>query len=300
MPNLFRSYIKKREEAIKADWEDLKNLSIKTKKILLIFIIQNISAFLFAILDKDLPVFPLIGYGFLICFCFSIVNLTSNDVGKWTRYSLYSYSIVIPIAFLCSTHLTIFHNWDKNYSELISFSGETFKPKKGDFCEYDDRDMSPSGKSGRRNREKCVPNPHFLYIQSKNKKLRFSCSKTAEYYFCDELKDYFNKNNQDLKDVSVKYAIQQKYFNQDFPVLIFRGLTFFSEHLSFVDFSQLKQNVIYEISHQGKVIYDYEYFIQKYRQQRIKHAIYMIYLVLNSIVFIFIYRSFFQKAKTYK
>ena len=168
-------------------------------------------------------------------------------------------------------------------------------PKKGDFCEYDDEDMIPS-KSG--HRQECFPTYKFLYIQSDNQKLRFSCSKAAHSYFCDELKDYFNENNKYLKDISVKYAVQQKYFNQDFPVLIYRGLTFFPEYLSSVDFSKLKQFVIYEISYQGKVIYNYEYFINKYRQQRIKHAIYMIYLVLNSIVFIFIYRSIFQKAKT--
>lgn len=303
MPNLFRSYIKKREEAIKADWEDLKNLSIKTKKILLIFIIQNVSAFLFAILDKDLPAFTLTyTYGFILCFVFVVFDLKGNGVKK---LALYLYSIIIPVSFLCFTHIAIFHNWDKNYSELISFSGETFVPKANEFCDYDDRSFTMSKNSYVKPKDGCKePNLNFLYIQSDSQRLRFSCSKSI-FYGCDEVEAYFNKKWKDIlsskEKLSVKYAIQQKYLN--YPMLTARGLAFFPELWLRLDkhefkLSYLKQMYIYEISHQGKVIYNYEYFIQKYRHQRIKHAIYMIYLVLNSIVFILIYRSIFKKAVT--
>lgn len=300
MPNLFRSYIKKREEAIKDDWEDLKNLSIKTKKILLIFIIQNISAFLFAILDKDLPAFTLTyTYGFILCFVFVVFDLKGNGVKKW---ALYLYSIIIPVSFLCFTHIAIFHNWDKNYSELISFSGETFVPKANEFCDYDDKHIAIRSRD---NDLSCrEPNVNFLYIQSENQKLRFSCSKSI-FYGCDEVEAYFNKKWKDIlssrENLSVKYAVQQKYLA--IPYITIRGLSFFPKLFPKLiseppETPSLKQWVIYEISYQDKVIYNYEHFIQKYRQQRIKHAIYMIYLVLNSIVFIFIYRSIFQKAKT--
>ena len=269
------------------------------RKILQIFVIHNISIFLFLLIDNDLSILD------LLCFELAIYIVFIKDSVK--SYWYYLFCILVPVVFVLSTHLTIFYNWNKNYSELTSFSGETFYPKDEEFCGDDDRNLTIKRRKSRNteygnNSNKCKPTMRFLYVQSENQKLRFSCDKTISYG-CDEINEYFNKSkrlhliNKDVllnnEKIYVKYAEQSKYLTR-IPFVTIKSFTLSPEILS------PKQLVIYEISHQDKVIYDYDYFIKKYKWQRTKYILYTIYLVLNSIVFIFVYRSVFQKLSVHR
>ena len=266
------------------------------KKLLYTLIIQIISVSLYLFIDLDFHIFNLI--------CIELVIFVIFIKGSTKTYLYYLLCIFIPTIFIVRNHLTIFENWNVDYDKLTSFSGSTFYPQDG-FYDEDDYSHHTSRTINRRSNRtftKYSPSMRFIYLQSDNEEARFSCDKTISYG-CNEINNFFGKKNwanlintdilYDKKILSIKYFEQDKYaFN--YPTVILNSFTLSPE------IPRPKQGVIYEIAYQGKVIYDYNYFISKYKRQRYKYMLYAVYLILNSICFIFIYRSVFRKISVSK
>lgn len=264
------------------------------RKLLRILIIQNISVFLYLFIDPDFYIFNLFCIE-LALFIILIKNSTKN-------YLYYILCVFIPLVFILSNHLTIFENWNIDYNKLKYFSGTTFYPQDAFYDEDDYSHHSSHKRINRHNSTIYNPSMRFIYLQSDTEQARFSCDKTIRYG-CNEINNFFgykNLNNlinedilYDKRKLSIKYFEQDKYF-ANFPLVITKSFTINK------NIPRPKQGVIYEIAYQGKVIYDYNYFISKYKRQRYKYILYAVYLILNSICFMFIYHSVFQELSFYK
>ena len=108
----------------------------------------------------------------------------------------------------------------------------------------------------------------FTLVTGLNKKNNKNFVCFPKYDAC-----YKEKSKYYRKNISVKYA----EFSVSFPVA---GII-----PAFID-----RRVIYEIEHNGKIIYSYNYFINKYSQQQRNLRIFAIYLIVNSLVFCIFYQ----------
>ena len=118
-----------------------------------------------------------------------------------------------------------------------------------------------------------IPSFH-LVLKNNKQKFGFRCSPLHHYDSCNrEISQYFGYASENYygNDISVKYA--------DISHI---------EMMFVVPFIS-KEKVIYEIKHNDKIIYGYDYFINKFSQQRKNLLIFVVYLILNSVVFCFFY-----------
>ena len=106
-----------------------------------------------------------------------------------------------------------------------------------------------------------------ITLQKDKQERSFQCSFIDDDDCYDEFKQYFGADNQYGQNISIKYA--------EFSGFIVPFLN--------------DEKIIYEIKHNDKIIYGYDYFINKFSQQRKNLLIFVVYLILNSVVFCFFY-----------
>ncbi|MBQ9682548.1 MAG: hypothetical protein IJV35_04685 [Neisseriaceae bacterium] len=104
-------------------------------------------------------------------------------------------------------------------------------------------------------------------LQKDEQERCFQCSFIYYDECYDEFKQYFGADNQYGQDISIKYA----------------------EFSSFIIPFLNDEKIIYEIKHNDKIIYGYDYFINKFSRQQKNLRIFAVYLILNSVVFCIFY-----------
>ena len=104
-----------------------------------------------------------------------------------------------------------------------------------------------------------------LGVKSDNKYRSFGCSFSGFLFgssCTEELVSYFGRSNTYGQNMSIKYY-------------------------NFT--AAMTGNVVYEMKHNDKVIYDYNYFVSKYHKQQRNSIIYAVYLIANTLVFCIFY-----------
>ena len=170
---------------------------------------------------------------------------------------------------LCAFHILM--NFDgfltsarREYNELKSFSGILFHPS---FCNR--RGSSCSGRIFLKS-----PEADSRDLKSSEQYFDFYCDRFLVWSCNEELKKYFGKYPVYLEGkvvISVKYA-EFRHYEELLPFITTRG-----RH-------------IYEISHNGKIIYPYEYFIDKYSTGKKNFYIFTIFLLGITIGFGVVYK----------
>lgn len=161
---------------------------------------------------------------------------------------------------LCASHMLMnfdafFTDVNRGYNELKSFSGIIFEPGRG------------GGKGG-------ALGEHINLKSPEGNRRNLGGGEPYSGFYCDrflgktcieELKKYFGDSGQG-KAITVKYA-EFKHYGEFLPFIANKG------------------GLIYEISHDGKIIYPYEYFIDKYSTGKKNFFIFTIFLLGTSIGF---------------
>lgn len=224
-------------------------LSIK-QKFLTVFIIQDISLLLALI-------FLGANFGLLIFISLLVFWFFYNSDNLTKKY-FFIFSIVMMCSWLLENSMSLRSDINVDYNQLKSYSGNTA---------HDSHGRGPG------------LHHHFMKLEkNRNGNYRdgghrnFICGIKYFSSCSEELRDYFGKGNIYDKNISVKYA--------EFPDIntIVFIIPFFTD-----------ENIIYEIKHNDKIIYDYDYFISKYSQEQKNAKIYAIYLILNTLIFCVFY-----------
>lgn len=224
-------------------------LSVK-QKFLTVFIVQYISIILvFLILDVDTEINFFTFIGIPIYFG---TIISESPIKK----TFFIFNIIIILLFLPDNCFNLMQNFNIDYNQLKNYSGKNIR-------------NSTSGKS--------ITSAHFALKKDEEKTMYFTCSPISkdfddcykellQYFGYGDYGDSYYGNN-----ISVKYA---EFYHFQMLMII----PFFH-----------KEKVIYEIKHNDKIIYGYDYFINKFSQQRKNLLIFVVYLILNSVVFCFFY-----------
>ena len=112
-----------------------------------------------------------------------------------------------------------------------------------------------------------------LILNKDGIKSSFDCSITSYGSCYKEIKQHFNIKNLYGHSISVKYHEFSSY-----DVLMW-----------IIPFHYRNPKNIYEIKHNGDILYSYDYFINKYSRQQRNLRIFAIYLIVNSLVFCIFY-----------
>lgn len=175
-----------------------------------------------------------------------------NKEIKYTYKTFLIYCIFIILFWLPANSFNLMQNFNVDYNQLKDYSGESI----------------PSVSSGRSG------GVSYLVLKKNKQGMSFICSpldtKIDDCY--KELEEYFGRGERYGKNLSVKYGeIQQ-----------FRMIAFFMPVI-------FQEKVIYEIKYNDKIIYSYDYFINKFSMQQRNLWIFAVYLILNSVVFCIFY-----------
>ena len=227
------------------------------KKFRVVFALQNFSLFLaWLFLDANFGALFFLGFFVLFASC-----VPENDWAKdWTKKGLFIISALIMIYWFLENSMSLRADVDVNYNQLKSYSGITV-------------DDPPRGSKG-------SGDVHYFMRLEKHKDEKnqdkegrsFICGIKPHSSCSEELVSYFGRGNTCDKNISVRY-----YEFPDMYSLVIIPL-FFSN-----------QQVVYEMKHNDKVIYDYNYFVNKYHKQHRNSIIYAIYLIVNTLVFCIFY-----------
>lgn len=200
-------------------------------------------------------VFLILDIDFDINFC-TLLSFVIFFIGSdlFTKKTFFIFNIIILLLFLPDNCFNLMQNFNIDYNQLKNYSGKNIYASTG-------------GKS--------VTAAHLALKKDEDeKRMYFTCSPVSkdndDCY--KELSQYFGYGDSRYGNhISVKYA----------EIYHFQMLTF-------IPFIQ-KDKVIYEIKHNDKIIYGYDYFINKFSQQRKNLLIFVVYVILNSVVFCFFY-----------
>ena len=231
-------------------------------KCMAIFILQLALIYIVA---KWLDVFGMSAILFLggvFGILFGSINASVQDRAPYKIY------IVVTVYF-CAMHILMnfdgfFTDAHREYSELKSFSGVLFRPDTGG--------GRVAGSPESINLK--IPEGRWRNLGDGEPYSRFYCDRFLGWSCGKELKKYFGKPSVYLygEVITVKYAE-------------------FIHHADLLPFITEKGGLVYEMSHDGKVIYPYEYFIEKYSRGKRNFYIFTLFLLGTSIGFCFIYKN---------
>ena len=224
-------------------------LSIK-QKFLTVFIIQNISLLL-ALIFLGANFGLIIFMGLLVLFFFYNYNNSTK------KYFLI-FSIVMMCHWLLDNSMSLRSDINVNYNQLKSYTGNTAPIN-----------SNPGGGGSHHHYMKLEKNKNGNYRDGSHRD--FICGIKSFSSCTNEAVNYFGKGNTYDKNLSVKYD------------------EFSDIHMIFIIPFFIDENIIYEIKYNDKVIYNYDYFINKYTQQQKNAKIYSIYLILNTLLFCVFY-----------
>ena len=197
-------------------------------------------------------------YGIL----FGSINASIQDRAPHKPY------IVVTVYF-CAMHILMnfdgfFTDAHREYHELKEFSGVIFEPNRGG--------GRVSGSPERINLKS--PEGRWRNLGDGEPYSGFYCDRFLGQTCGKELKKYFGKPSVYLRGevIAVKYA-EFRHYGELLPFITDKG------------------GLIYEISHDGKIIYPYEYFIDKYSTGKKNFFIFTIFLLGTSIGFGVIYKN---------
>ncbi|MBR3424899.1 MAG: hypothetical protein IKG79_02480 [Neisseriaceae bacterium] len=111
-----------------------------------------------------------------------------------------------------------------------------------------------------------------LFLNESKPKIFFDCSPLANESCFKEVTQYFGVKDEYGKNISVKYV---EFSVVDIDMYIIPTIN--------------NKKVIYEIKHNDKIIYSYDYFISKFSKQQQNLRFFAVYLILNSMVFCILY-----------
>lgn len=194
---------------------------------------------------------------------FGSINASIQDRAPYKIY------IVVTVYF-CAFHVLtnfdgFFTDARREYYELKEFSGIIFEPSRGG--------GRVSGSPGRINLKS--PEGRWRNLGDGEPYSGFYCDRFLGWSCSEELMKYFGKPYYlrcEGKVITVKYA-EFRHYEELLPFITDKG------------------GLIYEISHDGKIIYPYEYFIDKYSTGKKNFFIFTIFLLGTSIGFGVIYKN---------
>lgn len=205
-------------------------------------------------------------------FVFNLVYQAKYQASrKIIRNGWYILSFIIPLAFFASSYTHFLNNYSLNSKEIHSFTGTSFYEVTGHYTynkngigQYYETDISHGRCPA------CGEEPGWLYLKSKDDiRMRFRCDILNAICY-SELIDYFKKNQQwKGREFTVKYTVWSKTFSQN------------------------TQNLLYEIKYQDNILYGIDYFEQKYQQQKQYIILLSFDLIINFVLFAFVYQIFF-------
>ena len=238
---------------LKDKWREL---SID-KKFRVVFALQNFSLFLaWLFLDANFGALFFLGFFVLFASC-----VPENDWARdWTKKGLFIISALIMIYWFLENSMSLRADVDVNYNQLKSYSGITVP------------EQSLKSRGGSNVRDYMRLEKHKDEKNQKKETRLFICGIKFYYSCTEELRNYFGRENTYNQNISVKYY--------EFPDI---------GSLAFIPLSFYNQKAVYEMIHNDKVIYDYNYFVSKYRKQQRNSIIYAIYLIVNTLVFCIFY-----------
>ena len=231
-------------------------------KCMAIFILQLALIYVVA---KWLNVYGVFAGLFLVGFC-GILFGSANAFGQ--KYAQHKVCIGFTV-YLCASYMLanfngFFTDARREYHELKSFSGILFEPsvcnRRGSSCGERIFLKSPEGDS--------------IDLKSGEQYSDFYCDRFLGGSCNKELQKHFGKPSVYLRGevVTVKYAEFRNY-EDAFPFITSKG------------------RLVYEISHDGKIIYPHEYFIEKYYAGKKSFFIFTIFLLGITIGFGVIYKN---------
>ena len=173
------------------------------------------------------------------------------------KYSYKKYtwlSLIFLIYFCCEFNVQLRTDFKIPFNELEDYLGTAFNSEncKKEVYSY----LYPH--------RKCLPKSGYFYLKDEWLSTEFICNIVDR-----NCKKLLTNNNYWLKKdsndiISVKYAV-----------------------ISFFSYDKL---LVYEISKNGKIIYSYDFFVQKYQNDKKRIIYFLIFLLFNVIIFFFLFK----------
>ncbi|MBR7001078.1 MAG: hypothetical protein IKI11_00220, partial [Neisseriaceae bacterium] len=192
-----------------------------------------------------------VDFGIILLFFIAFCFYQISD--EVPKKIFFIFNICILLLLLPDNCFNLMQNFNIDYNKLKHYSGENV------YSEHTAGKSSPS---------------FHLVLKNNEQELGFRCSQLNYYDDCNrEISQYFGYVSENYygNNISVKYT-EISHIRMMFVV-------------PFIS----KEKVIYEIKHNDKIIYGYDYFINKFSQQRKNLLIFVVYVILNSVVFCFFY-----------
>ncbi|MBR3482315.1 MAG: hypothetical protein IKH45_05465 [Neisseriaceae bacterium] len=190
-------------------------------------------------------------FGYLIVLSLLLFVLFYTQGDRWTKKGFFIFSAIFVWMWFLDNSMGLRSNIDVNYNQLESYSGTTVHINGSRaVATMIQKDKTGNYRNGGRRSFICG-------IKSSS-----SCSEELGNYFGH----IYNQN------ISVKY--------REFPN---------THALFYIIPFVTNANVVYEMKHNDKVIYDYNYFVSKYHKQQRDLIIFAIYLIVNTLVFCIFY-----------
>ena len=219
------------------------------KKFAIVFALQNFSLFLAWL-------FLGANFGYLIVLSLLLFVLFYTQGDRWTKKGFFIFSAIFVWMWFLDNSMGLRINLDVNYNQLKSYFGITVSRSNG------------RGSAATIHHEMILEKDKHGNYRNGGKR-GFICGIKSSSSCNEELINYFGRSNTYNQNISVKYY----EFPTDTQALLYI--------IPFVT----NANVVYEIKHNDKVIYDYNYFVSKYHKQQRDLIIFAIYLIVNTLVF---------------
>ncbi|MDO5686725.1 MAG: hypothetical protein Q4G42_04995 [Neisseria sp.] len=233
--------------------------------ILVIYFFVKSESFLF--------LFVSIVYLFVVLALYVFISVNKEKYNQSIQYLkllFFVLGIGVPLSFFISSYMVVTTEFKVKYNDLKDFAGMSFYEVTGHYTytkngigKYFDKKSTGSRCPA------CGEEAGWLYLKSDGDlRMRFRCD--ILYPRCmGELKRYYGYSVVKDNFIYIKY----KVFNNNLL--------------------GISQNLIYEISDNGVVIYGFDYFLDKYEKQRKGVIILNIYFFIVFILFgIFYYQIF--------
>lgn len=238
-----------------------RELSIE-KRFFAVFVLQNITLIGFAFCIDGEQIFMVL----FPCTIAIFIWISGNSF-KFNHKPFIVFSICISLFWLHTHSWYLINNFNVNYDDLKDYSGET----------YNSMSKHASGHLVLKN--KLEESKDIAKAKASGKEVWtagerwFDCTVTADESCYKEITKYFSVENLYGHNISIKYA---EFFGYEPVVFIIPSTTY--------------KQPIYEVKHNGNILYTYDYFINKYSQEKKGLKIFAIYLIINSFGFCIFYQ----------
>lgn len=268
-----------------------KNNSIGAAYFLFTFFAYHISVIALVLLNEDITISSL--FSIEVVFIYVLFLLQAYNVIKLNNIILFNLvPLLVTATFLTNNYRLVQLDTNPKTSELKSISGELYL---WNYCKFSGRSNNIRGKgvelaltnatefnfcdiSNQINSVSIKINDEIISFTAGNNYYEKFIYKPRNSYEYSTDSEYQNT----ISNWSVKYT--EQYINKPYISVLYSIVA-----------KKQQQRIVYEVSHYGQTVDNFDYFIEKYRKQKERYTLFSILFILDAILFVFFFRLIYKR-----